>query len=140
MPDPCPPVCPGAATPPPEPAGPAPEEGSAAYDALVVEPGPGELARLGNDRDAELTGGRLDVVVPAGSRLVTRLVCAGRTAVTVTTSPPSDAEAELACGSAEPTELIVEQSQPVPGDTAYRVRVEAPAPARWYVVLSAAAS
>ncbi len=136
-PDPCPPTCPGTPTPVPSPTGTDPAEGSAAYDALVVEPEAGELARGGNDEDAELTGRTFAVVVPAGSRLRTRAVCQGRTRVTVATEPPSDAESELACTEGTPAEIIVEEPAAHPAAATYTVTVTAPAPARWYVVVSA---
>lgn len=137
--EPCPPTCPGSRSPLPPPTGSDPVEGNAAYDALVIEPEPGELARGGNDEDAELTGRAFSVVVPAGSRLRTRVVCQGRTTVSVTTAPESDAESELDCTETEPREVIVAEQQVHSAGTAYLVTVAAPAPVRWYVVLSAVA-
>lgn len=136
-PDPCPPTCPGSPSPVPAPTGTDPAEGSAAYDALVVEPEPGELARGGNDEDAALTVRDFDILVTAGARLRTRTVCQGRTAVTVTTDPPSGAESELPCTEDALAELIVEEPAAHPVDVAYHVVVTAPEPSRWYVVLSA---
>ncbi len=136
-PDPCPPTCPGSLAPLPSPTGSDPPEGSAAYDALVVAPEPGELARGGNDADASLTMRTFDVTVPAGSRLRTRTVCQGRTSVTVRIDPASQAESELPCTEDAPHELIVEEQEQRVTNTAYRVVVTAPSPARWYAVLSA---
>ena len=136
-PDPCPPTCPGSAAPVPSPTSSDPPEGSAAYDALVVAPGPSELARGGNDVDAALTQRTFDVTVPVGSRLRSRTVCQGRTSVTVRIDPASQAESELPCTEDAPHELIVEEQEQRPTDTVYRVVVTAPSPARWYAVLSA---
>ena len=138
-PDPCPPTCPGSAAPVPAPTGTDPAEGSAAYDALVVGPEPGELARGGNDEDVSATGRTFQVTVPAGARLRSRTVCQGRTTVTVTTQPSSGAESELACTEGAPAEVIVEEPSVQATATAYAVRVDAPAPSRWYAVLSAVA-
>ena len=74
--------------------------------------------------------------MPAGSRLRTRAVCQGRAAVTVTTAPVSDAESELPCTEAQPTEVVVEERQVHDADTAYAVTVTAPGPSRWYAVVS----
>ena len=119
------------------PTGDAPVEGSAAYDAVVVEPQPGELARGGNDEDAALTGRTFEVVVPAGSRLRTRTVCLGRTEVVLTTEPPSAAESDLVCAEDEPREIVVEDPAVQPAATSFTVAVRAAAPARWYAVVSA---
>lgn len=137
-PDPCPPTCPGTAAPVPTPTGTPPAEGSAAWDALVIASQPGELARGGNDTDASQTGQTFIVTVPAGGRLATHAVCQGRTAVTVTTDPPSDAETQLACTEAAPAEVVVVEPVGQPVARTLTVRVAAPAPARWYVVVSAA--
>lgn len=71
--------------------------------------------------------------------LRSRTVCQGRTSVTVTTAPASGAQSELACTEQSPDEVVVQDPSPRPADTAYRVTVTAPAPVRWYAVVSAAA-
>lgn len=133
----CPPTCPGTAAPAPPPTDSLPADGSAAWDALVVAPQPGELARGGNDTDAGRTGESFSVVVPAGLRLRSRTVCQGRTSVTVTTDPPSGAESQLACHEAAPDEVIVQEQTVRSTATSYVVTVAAPAPVRWYAVLAA---
>ena len=115
-----------------------PEEGSAAYDALVIAPGPGELGRGGNDADAALTTLALRVVLPAGTRLRSQAVCEGTAVIELRTVPESGAASALDCGvGGVPAELVVEDPVPAATDTAYEVVVSAPAPSRWYAVLSA---
>lgn len=125
------------AAPPGAPAPPA-DEGSAAYDALVVAAGPGDLARGGNDADAALTTLSLPVVLPRGTRLRSRVVCEGTTVLVLRTVPESGAASALDCGAGGvPAELVVEDQVPAATDTAYEVVVTAPAPSRWYAVVSA---
>ena len=125
----------------PSPGAPAPlppDEGSAAYDALVVAPAPGQLGRGGNDADASLTTLELRVVLPTGARLRSQVVCEGTAALELRTVPESGAASALECGAGGvPAELVVEDPVPAAADTAYEVVVTAPAPSRWYAVLSA---
>ena len=118
------------ATPPP---GTDPAEGSAFWDALRIEPLPGQLAAAGNDVAVARTSARLTAVVRPGHRLGVQAVCEGRTAVTVTTEPPSAVAVELPCGfEGAPREIGVEDPTGVAAATTYRITVSAPAPSRWY--------
>ncbi|MCW2620999.1 MAG: hypothetical protein JWL64_601 [Frankiales bacterium] len=128
---------PGVAVPPAPTPRTVPDEGSAAYDGLVVGAVPGELARAGNDTDVSLTTATLTVTVPAGQRLGSRLACEGLTQASVHTDPESGAGSEFACGrDGSPSELVAE-ADPVAVPTTYAVLVSVPEPARWSAVLYA---
>lgn len=116
-----------------------PPTSSTSIPPVTAPPVPGELARGGNDKDPAQTTQTFAVTLPPGQRLRTTLACQGATTVRLVTSPQSGAEQEFACGYELPAELTVEDSVPTKAATRYTVTVTAPAPARWYVVVSATA-
>ena len=114
----------------------APPTSSAAIPAITQPAEPGELARGGNNQDASLTTKAFVVTLRAGQRLRTTLACQGAHNVVLTTTPTSAAEQTFACSYTSVAQLTVEDSVRVKTATRFVVKVAAPAPARWYVVIS----
>ena len=120
----------------PTPSGPPPAEGSAFYDAVVIDDQPGVLQGAGNDQDVARTTSSFSVTVQPGMRIASRSVCEGRTNVVIETVPDSGAATTFSCGfTGAPAEFAVEDSVPVTTPTTFRVTVTVPAPARWYTTI-----
>ncbi|MCU1693571.1 MAG: hypothetical protein JWM64_2662 [Frankiales bacterium] len=104
---------------------------------LVLPSRTRDLAAGGNDKDASLTRTTLTVTVPAGSRLSITGACQGSSTLTVETDPDSKAGFELPCGPATANEITVQEATLLTSPKTYRVRISAPAPARYYVAAGA---